>query len=206
MSDISLYLASQSPRRRELLTQIGISFDVLSTDIDESIKTNEIPQNYVVRLAREKARAGWKVEKSLIKPILGSDTSVVINGEILGKPESDAEAIKMLNLLSGNTHQVMTAVALAIPSQKSQEFELRSVLSVSDVSFKELSNEEIERYVATGECADKAGSYGIQGQAGAFITHLSGSYSGVMGLPLYETAELLNKAGIRADFLVVSET
>ena len=196
MSEFSLYLASQSPRRRELLTQIGITFDVVFADIDESVKANEIPQDYVTRLAREKALAVWNLEKSVIKPVLGSDTSVVINGKILGKPENKAAAIKMLNLLSGKTHQVMTAVALAIPSQNSKMPELSSILSVSDVSFKELSNDEIERYVASGECFDKAGSYGIQGYAGAFISHLSGSYSGVMGLPLYETAELLNKAGI----------
>ena len=202
MSDI--YLASQSPRRQELLTQIGISFDVLRLEIDESIKNNEKPQEYVLRLAKEKAFAGWKGNKTKDKPVLGSDTAVVIDGEILGKPEDHAEARRMLMLLAGRTHQVMTAVALATLSGSLEEPELKSVISVSDVSFKQLSHDEIEGYINSGECDDKAGAYGIQGMAAAFITHLSGSYSGVMGLPLYETAELLNKAGISADFLVVS--
>lgn len=196
MSEFSLYLASQSPRRRALLTQIGITFDVLSVEIDESVKTGETPEDYVIRLAREKAMAGWRSEKSEIKPVLGSDTAVVISGNILGKPDNNVAAMKMLNALSGNTHQVITAVAIAVSSQNSQEPELSHVLSVSNVTFKELSNTEIERYIDTGEGVDKAGSYGIQGHAAAFICHLSGSYSGVMGLPLYETAELLNKAGI----------
>ena len=202
--DIDLYLASQSPRRSELLTQIGVSFSVLSVDIDETAKYNEIAKDYVIRLAKEKAAAGWNAVKQKTKPVLGSDTAVVINGEILGKPENNADAKRMLKLLSGKTHQVMTAVALAMPSKNPQQPELSYVISVSDVTFKLLSDSEIERYVATGEGDDKAGSYAIQGLAAAYITHLSGSYSGVMGLPLYETLELLNKAGIRADSLVVS--
>lgn len=197
MADISLYLASQSPRRRELLSQIGISFDVLNVDIDESVKEDEKAQDYVLRLAKEKALAGLTLEKSKIKPVLGSDTSVVINGKILGKPADKSDAKKMLRLLSGQTHQVMTAVALAVHDESLAEPELFSIISVSDVSFKTLSDEEIARYVETSEPADKAGSYAIQGQAAAFITHLSGSYSGVMGLPLYETVKLLNKAGIK---------
>lgn len=196
MTDISLYLASQSPRRRELLAQIGVSFEVVVVDIDEVVKPNESAEDYVVRLAKEKAIAGWNIEKPLNKPVLGSDTSVVIDGKILGKPESDVEAIKMLKLLSGKTHQVKTAVALAVSANKTLQLELKDILSVSDVSFKVLSDAEIKHYVESGECNDKAGAYGIQGKAAAFVTHLSGSYSGVMGLPLYETAELLNKTGI----------
>lgn len=202
--EIDLYLASQSPRRGELLTQIGVSFSVLSVDLDETPKHNESAEDYVIRLAKEKAAAGWNVVKQKIKPVLGSDTAVVINGEILGKPENKDDAKRMLNLLSGKTHQVMTAVALAIPSENPQQPELSSVISVSDVTFKLLSDSEIERYAGTGESDDKAGAYAIQGLAAAFITHLSGSYSGVMGLPLYETVELLNKAGISVDSLVVS--
>ena len=197
-----LYLASQSPRRQELLTQVGISFDVLAVDIDESVKENESAQDYVIRLAQEKALAGWKLINQETSTVLGSDTSVVINGEILGKPENHHDAKRMLELLSGKTHQVMTAVALAIPAKKDatvEEYELTSVINVSDVTFKELSDSEIERYVASGECDDKAGSYAIQGRAAAFISHLSGSYSGVMGLPLFETVQLLNKAGISTD-------
>jgi len=201
-----LYLASQSPRRSELLTQIGISFSLLSVDIDEVPKHNENAEDYVIRLAKEKAAAGWNAVKQEIKPVLGSDTAVVINGEILGKPENKDDAKRMLNLLSGKTHQVMTAVALAMSSENPQQPELNCVISVSDVTFKLLSDSEIERYVATDESDDKAGSYAIQGLAAAFITHLSGSYSGVMGLPLYETVELLNKKGISVDSLVVSWT
>ena len=199
-----LYLASQSPRRSELLAQVGISFDVLSVNIDETAKKNEIAEDYVVRLANEKALAGWHAIKQESKAVLGSDTAVVIDGQILGKPENAADAKRMLALLSGKPHQVMTAVALAIQGANSSQPELSSVISVSDVTFKVLSNTEIEQYVHTGECDDKAGSYAIQGLAAAFITHLSGSYSGVMGLPLSETVELLNKAGICADSLVVS--
>ena len=199
-----LYLASQSPRRSELLAQVGVSFDILSINIDETVNNNEVAEEYVVRLATEKALAGWHVIKQQSKAVLGSDTAVVIAGQILGKPENTADAKRMLALLSGKTHQVMTAVALAVQDSNSNQPELSSVISVSDVTFKVLSNAEIEKYVLTGECDDKAGSYAIQGLAAAFITHLSGSYSGVMGLPLYETVELLNKAGISADSLVVS--
>jgi len=203
-SEFALYLASQSPRRRELLSQVGISFELLSVDVDESVNINETVKEYVVRLAKEKAIAGWNMNKTNSTPVLGSDTSVVINNEILGKPANTIEAKKMLALLSGKTHQVMTAVALAMPSEGVMQAELACVLSVSDVSFKKLSSDEIELYIATGESADKAGAYAIQGRAAAFITHLSGSYSGVMGLPLFETIELLKNAGIRADSLVVS--
>lgn len=202
MTDI--YLASQSPRRRELLAQIGITFEVLTFEIDESVKENEVPEKYVLRLAKEKALAGWEASKQKDKPVLGSDTSVVVNGEILGKPKDHNEARRMLSLLSAQTHQVMTAIALASPSNIPLKPELHSAVSVSNVSFKKLSEAEVERYINSGESDDKAGAYGIQGMAAAFITHLSGSYSGVMGLPLYETAELLNKAGISADSLVVS--
>jgi len=202
--ETNLYLASQSPRRSELLTQIGISFDVLAVDIDETVNNNESAQEYVVRLANEKALAGWNAENHIKKPVLGSDTAVVINGEILGKPKNKEDARRMVQLLSGNTHQVMTAVALASKGLNTTEPELSNVLSVSEVTFKRLSPDEVTNYVNSGECNDKAGAYAIQGMAAAFITHLSGSYSGVMGLPLYETVELLNNAGIRADSLVVS--
>lgn len=204
MTDFDLYLASQSPRRHELLTQIGVSYEILNIDINEAVKDNEVAKDYVNRLAKEKASAGWKMKKQITKPVLGSDTAVVIDGQILGKPETEAQAIQMLKLLSGKTHQVMSAVALAFENQESAEAELISVISVSDVTFKHLSETSINQYVGSGECTDKAGAYAIQGLAAAFITHLSGSYSGVMGLPLYETAELLTKAGISTDSLVVS--
>lgn len=200
----NLYLASQSPRRSELLTQIGLSFDILAIDIDEAIKKNESAEDYVIRLANEKAIAGWNLQNSHSKPVLGADTAVVIEDEILGKPRNKDDARRMLQRLSGKSHEVMTAVALAVQSQTMLKPELNHVLSVSKVTFKTLSEQEIEHYVNSGECDDKAGSYAIQGLAAAFISHLSGSYSGVMGLPLYETVELLNKAGIRVDSLVVS--
>ena len=202
--ELTLYLASQSPRRRELLTQIGISFTPQAVDIDESIKPDEIAEKYVQRLANEKAIAGLSLLKHQNIAVLGSDTSVVIDGEILGKPKSDSDAKRMLTLLSGKSHKVMTAVTLAIKSEEKDEPELTSIVSVSEVTFKKLSNDEIEQYIQSGEPTDKAGSYAIQGLAAAFITHLSGSYSGVMGLPLYETAALLRKAGIRAESVVVS--
>lgn len=202
--ELTLYLASQSPRRRELLTQIGISFTPQAVDIDESIKPDETAEKYVQRLANEKAVAGLSLLKHQNIAVLGSDTSVVIDGEILGKPKNDSDAKRMLTLLSGKSHKVMTAVTLAIKSEEKDEPELTSIVSVSKVTFKKLSNDEIEQYIQSGEPTDKAGSYAIQGLAAAFITHLSGSYSGVMGLPLYETAELLRKAGIRAESVVVS--
>ena len=203
----NLYLASKSPRRSELLTQIGISFTALAVDIDEVVTPNELAQEYVLRLAKEKALAGWNSSEEQDKAVLGSDTTVVVNGEILGKPENHLDAKRMLRLLSGKTHKVMTAVALAMTPADfplNNKPELSSVINVNEVSFKELTNTEIEQYVGSGECDDKAGSYAIQGLAAAYITHLSGSYSGVMGLPLYETVELLNNAGIRQDSLVVS--
>ena len=203
-TEITLYLASQSPRRYELLTQVGYSFTVISADINEDTLPNESAKKYVARLARDKAMAGFSKIKQQTKAVLGSDTAVIIDGEILGKPENDDDAKRMLNLLSANTHQVMTAVALALENDASTSPELTEVISVSEVTFKKLSHGEIEHYVHSGECADKAGSYAIQGLAAAFITHLSGSYSGVMGLPIYETVALLQKAGISTDSLVVS--
>lgn len=203
-----IYLASQSPRRQELLNQIGVSFSILMSEIDESINDNEKPDEYVLRLAKAKALAGWEGIKIKDKPVLGSDTVVVIEGEILGKPKDHTEARLMLRRLSGRTHQVMTAVALTSFAGSAQEAaskpEINCAISISHVSFKALSQQEIEWYINSGECDDKAGAYGIQGLAATFITHLSGSYSGVMGLPLYETAQLLNKAGISIDSLVVS--
>ncbi|MFK5913289.1 MAG: Maf family protein [Woeseiaceae bacterium] len=203
-SNKKLFLASQSPRRRELLSQVGFSFTVISVDIDESVKTDELAENYVIRLAQEKAIAGLNTLTSSQNIVLGSDTLVVISGEILGKPKNHDDARRMLHLLSGQTHQVMTAVSLATKQTPSSEAELNTQISVSNVSFKNITETEIEKYVATKECDDKAGSYAIQGLAAAFITHLSGSYSGVMGLPLYETVKLLEKAGITTESLVVS--
>ncbi|PPK52977.1 Maf family protein [Marinobacter persicus] len=182
-----LILASASPRRTELLTSIGVSFDVQPADIDETPGPDETAYDYVERLAREKAEA-----VALSNPhqlVMGSDTSVVLEGEILGKPATQAEARSMLTRLSGNTHQVMTAVALVGKGQ------CQSVVSVTNVTFRQLEAGEIDAYIATGEPMDKAGGYGIQGLGGIFVTDLQGSYSAVVGLPLQETAALLAQAG-----------
>ena len=194
-SERSIYLASRSPRRQELLAQIGVKFEVMATDVDESVADGESPRAYVERLARAKAEAGWRrVERENLPraPVLGADTTVAVDGRILGKPADDREAAEMLATLSGRLHEVLTAVAVKHGSQ------LESAVSVSEVRFKALTKEEIERYVATGECEDKAGAYGIQGQAARFVADLHGSFSGVMGLPLYETAQLLDRIGSAA--------
>ncbi|MGC8121156.1 Maf family protein [Marinobacter sp. VGCF2001] len=182
-----LILASASPRRAELLRQIGVSFRVMPAEIDETPQPAEPARDYVERLAREKALAVSRAAPDVL--VLGSDTSVVLNGEILGKPASEAEAGDMLQRLSGNTHQVMTSVALA------QADQCQALVVVTDVTFRELEAAEINAYVATGEPMDKAGGYGIQGLGGIFVRELRGSYSAVVGLPLRETAELLASAG-----------
>lgn len=183
----SIILASASPRRSELLTQIGVAFSVQPAHIDETPRAPESPGDYVERLAREKALAISTDFPGEI--VLGSDTSVVLEGAILGKPSDEAEATTMLTRLSGKTHQVMTAIAVT----KGEHCE--SLLVVTDVSFRVLAQGEIAAYVSTGEPMDKAGSYGIQGLGGIFVKQLKGSYSAVVGLPLQETAALLANAG-----------
>ncbi|MEQ1668521.1 MAG: Maf family protein [Sulfuriferula sp.] len=195
MNNKRIYLASRSPRRRELLTQVGVYYDVLllretagRQDVDETPMPGEHPADYVQRIAISKAQTGWQrvCQRNLPRhPVLGADTMVTLNDSIFGKPTTLAHAMDMLALLSGRTHQVMTSVALCYHGT------LTHTTSVSEVSFKTLSTAEIAAYVATGEPMDKAGSYAIQGRGAAFITHLSGSYTGVMGLPLYETTNLL---------------
>ena len=191
-----IYLASRSPRRRELLKQIGVAFEVLvvrdhpgrSVDVDESQRPGEIPDDYVRRVCRMKAEAGWErvLQRRLRQfPVLAADTVVCVENIILGKPPDPSHAIKMLRLLSGREHRVLTAVALKLAER------LELVVSESRVRFAEVSQADIEAYVASGDASDKAGAYAIQGRAGAFITELHGSYSGVMGLPLYETTQLL---------------
>ncbi len=185
-----LYLASRSPRRQELLQQIGVAYRLIDIEVDESPRAGESPREYVLRVSQDKALAGQKVRQGgEYLPVLAADTCVVVAGRMLGKPRDRQEGLWMLQQLSGSTHEVYTAVALAAAS-------LESRLSVSQVSFRPLSLRECEAYWASGEPADKAGAYGIQGLAAQFIRELRGSYSGVMGLPLYETAELLRQAGI----------
>jgi septum formation protein len=197
-----IYLASRSPRRRELLTQIGVRFHLLlfrdrpgeGPDVDEISMPGEAPDLYVERMARAKAEAGWRrmLQRNLpIAPVLAADTTVALDRRIFEKPLDRRQAVEMLESLSGRNHEVLTAVALK------QDDWMESALSRSEVRFKRLSAQEINQYVATGEGDDKAGAYAIQGRAARFVIELRGSYSGVMGLPLYETAELLEKLAQR---------
>ncbi len=184
-----IYLASASPRRAELLTQIGVTYEVVAAAVDESLRPGEAPEVYVVRLALAKARAGHAARSG--RPVLGADTAVVADGLILGKPRDRADALGMLARLSGQTHHVYTGVALV-----DCDGEAHTRLSVSSVTFRALSEQERAAYWASGEPADKAGGYAVQGLGALFIERLEGSYSGVMGLPLFETAELLQACAI----------
>ncbi|MEO2267823.1 Maf family protein [Pseudoalteromonas pernae] len=179
-----IYLASQSPRRRELLSQLGVKFEQFSVDADETPLINESAYHLVERLARLKAESGVALGYH-DKPVLGSDTVVVCDGTIMGKPADFSDFQGMMKLLSGRTHEVLTAVALASTAKTD------SLVVSTEVTFKALTDAEIESYWHSGEPHDKAGGYGIQGRAGAFVTHLSGSYFAVMGLPLYETQKLI---------------
>ena len=187
----TIILASRSPRRVELLKQIGIDSIVRPADVDETPLAGESPADYVQRVARQKVIEIAKTLKSEYAnlPVLAADTTVALDGEILGKPENDADAVKMLQKLSGSKHAVHTAVAISFKGK------VNVVLSSTMVEMMPLADAIISAYVATGEQRDKAGSYGIQGKAGAWIKHIEGSYSGVMGLPLYETAKLLRGLG-----------
>ena len=192
-----IYLASASPRRRELLQQIGVRFTVMSAAVDEAVLPDEQPLDYVCRLAQAKAEAVLsrvEMEGQLIRPVLGADTTVVLGSRILGKPANEDEAVAMLMSLSGQTHKVMTAVALANDNSEYPETQL--AYSVTEVRFRNIDAVEARRYWRTGEPADKAGAYGIQGLGAIFVESLSGSYSGVVGLPLYETANLLSQAEV----------
>ncbi|MFK8257009.1 Maf family protein [Erwinia sp. AnSW2-5] len=182
---VSLYLASGSPRRRELLAQLGLSFERLSNDVEEQRHPGETAEQYVRRLARDKALAGVAVA-AIDLPVLGADTIVVLNNHVLEKPADADAASAMLAMLSGKTHEVMTAVALA-DRQRTLE-----CLVVTEVTFRTLTSEDIAGYVASGEPMDKAGAYGIQGMGGNFVRKINGSYHAVVGLPLVETAELFS--------------
>jgi len=186
-----IYLASASPRRRELLRQIGVVYRLLRIEIDEIPLAGESPDDYVVRLALAKAKAGCAaLGRRQPAPVLGADTAVVVDDAILGKPRDREEGLAMLARLSGREHQVLSAVALATPTRNAVK------VQESGVRFRLLTLAECAAYWDSGEPRDKAGSYGIQGQAAAFIADLRGSYSGVMGLPLFETAELLREFGL----------
>ncbi|WP_153114696.1 Maf family protein [Rhodocyclus tenuis] len=197
-----VHLASRSPRRRELLAQVGIAFDLIAfrnppredPEIDETPFPGEAADAYVVRVARAKAAHGQRIvgwRKLTAQPVLAADTTLEFAGEIIGKPDDAEHARQILHSLSGQTHRVLTAVAVADAGR------IECVLSVSEVRFARLDADTIARYVASGEAFDKAGAYGIQGRAGAFAAHLAGSYTGVMGLPLYETTQLLRSFGLK---------
>jgi septum formation protein len=193
-----IYLASQSPRRRELLKQIGINFEMLllrddpkrGVDVDETPQAVEQPEEYVKRICREKAAKGGQLlhyRNLPVFPVLAADTTVTLDGKIFGKPKSSEHAAEMLREFSGREHQVLSAVAIALGDQ------IELAVSTATVRFTPLNEDRIRRYLLTKEYNDKAGGYGIQGQAAAFIEHISGSYSGVMGLPLFETVQLLQR-------------
>jgi septum formation protein len=199
--DKKIYLASKSPRRRELLRQIGVEFELLmlrndtvrGPDVTELVLPGEDPMAYVARVSREKAAFAWSIVQNRrlpLRPILSADTTVTLDGEILGKPATKDEAIAMLERLSGRTHQVLTSIAVHHQNNVEQ------LTQVSQVRFATLSLASIKAYCATQEPYDKAGGYGIQGLAALFVEHIDGSHSGIMGLPLYETAKLLRNAGI----------
>jgi septum formation protein len=186
-----IYLASGSPRRRELLQQIGVSFRVIGADLDETALRGESSLAYVSRLAQAKAAVGWERSgDSGGAPVLAADTAVVLDGSVLGKPAGLNDAMAMLLKLSGRTHEVLTAVALRTAAG------MEVKVSRSAVTFRPIDPDEAHAYWETGEPSDKAGAYAIQGYAAIFISDLKGSYSGVMGLPLFETAELLKAAGV----------
>lgn len=185
-----VYLASRSPRRLELLRQIGVYPEVVTANVDEAVLPGETPEEYVRRLAIAKARTAYEALPAQRKgPVLGSDTAVVAGAAILGKPRDRADALDMLNGLAGRTHRVLTGVALA-------DGRVHYRLSDSRVSFRPIAEAEALAYWESGEPADKAGAYGIQGLGAVFVTTLEGSYSGVMGLPLFETTQLLAEAGV----------
>ena len=195
-----IYLASRSPRRRELLTQIGVRFHLLlfrsrpesKEEVNEDPLAGEAPAAYVERVARAKAEFGWRrmMQRNLPQaPVLAADTTVALGKRIFGKPASRRDAEGMLAELSGKRHEVLTAVVLQYDDQ------VETALSVSEVQFRELTRQEIQDYVATGESDDKAGAYAIQGRAALFVAEIRGSQSGIVGLPLYETAQLLQRMG-----------
>ncbi len=196
-----VYLASRSLRRRELLKQIGVNFELLllretpprGVDIDETPLPDESPTDYACRIAKAKAEAGWiqLIQRRVpLLPVLAADTVVSLKGRIFGKPENSVHAEEMLSALSGQTHEVLTAVAMIELDR------VRVHLSTSTVQFRDISRREIRAYLAVNEAHDKAGAYAIQGMAAVFVAKISGSYSGIMGLPLFETARLLEEFGM----------
>lgn len=185
-----IILASASPRRHELLRQIGVEFEIIAADIEEIPNAGEQAREFVLRMAREKALEVLRRERRGL-PVLGSDTAVILDGEILGKPVDRSDAVRMLQALSGRTHEVFSSVAIAI-----DENNVLDSLNITRVTFADLDRAWIEAYCDTGDPMDKAGAYGVQNKAGEKISRIEGSFYGVMGLPLYETAELLQRAEV----------
>jgi septum formation protein len=186
---VQIILASSSPRRRELLDQIKVSYNVYPVNIDETPLPDETPLTYVQRLAAEKS-ALCLAQLATDTPVLAADTAVILGNTIMGKPENEAQALDMLTQLSGKTHQVYSAISL-------RGREHSQAVSITDVTFRRLTQQEILNYMQSGEPADKAGAYAIQGLGGIFVESIRGSFSGVVGLPLFETAQLLAKQGIK---------
>ena len=181
-----IYLASKSPRRKELLTQIGVEFEVINASIEEVHQKGESPLDYVLRLATEKAQAGWRSKARVNDiPVLGADTVVVLNDDILEKPSCERDGKAMLKALSGNTHIVYTGICLCMGER------LKSAYSKTEVTFAQMSDADVDWYWKVARPDDKAGAYGIQDQAARFVSNIKGSYTGVVGLPLFETSELL---------------
>ncbi|MGC6404899.1 Maf family protein [Bisgaard Taxon 45] len=201
MTDFQFYLASNSPRRAQILQQLGFRFDIICCEIDETPLCHEKGEDYVLRMAIEKnnaVRQQWQQAKlspnapHVVPPLpfLSADTSVILDDKILGKPKNEADAATMLRALSGRTHQVITAVCVADDKQ------MQTAVQISNVRFKPLTEKEIQGYIATGEPMDKAGAYGIQQLGGVFVEHIEGSFSSVMGLPVFETVALLKSFGV----------
>lgn len=199
MDNPQIYLASRSPRRRTLIDQLGIRYRTLDVDVDEQPAEGEQAADYVKRLAVEKASYGWDQVSAEDKPVLGADTCIVFNNRIIGKVDSREQSIALMSQMSGNSHQVLTGIALVGRVLEGGQSRIKQAVRVnaSKISFRPLSKDECESYWDTGEPEGKAGGYAIQGLAAAFIKKIEGSYSGVMGLPLCELTELLSEFGIQ---------
>ena len=194
-----IYLASQSPRRRTLIEQLGIPYQTISVEVDELHQAGELPADFVARLASEKAQAGWQLVAEQAIPVVGADTCIVLDQQIVGKPENKRQGIELLKRYSGNTHQVVTGVAMVGPGSRVRGAPIVQQVRVSAslVTFRVVTDRECEQYWQTGEPEGKAGGYAIQGKAAVFIEKIEGSYSGVMGLPLFEFSELISEFGIQ---------
>jgi septum formation protein len=199
MKNQQIFLASRSPRRRTLIEQLGLRYQIVDVQVDEQHHDGESPTDYVARLALEKARRGWQQIAAPAVPVVGADTCIVLNGRIVGKPEDKAHGIALLKQYSGATHEVVSGVAMVgtvgnTPQGAPQE---QVKVNISRVTFRQLTDQECERYWETQEPLDKAGGYAIQGKAAGFISNIEGSYSGIMGLPLYEFVELMSAFAIQ---------